>query len=121
LFVEAGRRTIEGAAGVSFMSKEIELLEEIFELVSRSDPPRALLEDVLGKVLAFLDYQTGAVHLLDEEAGVFRLEAHRGVPDVLVERFREAPRQSRIIGHIIDEEKALFVKDGRIRSSSRAG
>ena len=51
--------------------------------------------DALSKILNLLaerfDCPTGTVHLLDEQSGMLKLTAHRGIPDVVLDKIQLIP------------------------------
>src|SRR5712691_3658623 len=66
------------------------LLEEVETALDGSDSHLSLMK-VLDLLLQRFDCATGTVHLLDEKSGRLILEAHRGIPDVVLDKIRTIP------------------------------
>ncbi|MBA3650384.1 MAG: GAF domain-containing protein [Chthoniobacterales bacterium] len=67
------------------------LLEEVEAVLDGSDSHLRALPQVLDLLLQRFDCPTGTVHLLDEKSGRLMLEAHRGIPDVVLDKIRTIP------------------------------
>ena len=67
------------------------LLAEIDGLLAASGSTDAALQAVLDWILARFECQAGTVHALPPGAAVMELRAHRGVPDVLLDRVSRIP------------------------------
>jgi L-methionine (R)-S-oxide reductase len=68
-----------------------ELLGELEAALDGSDSHLRALPQMLGLLLQRFDCATGTVHLLDEKSGSLILEAHRGIPDVVLDKIRTIP------------------------------
>jgi len=49
------------------------------------------LSDALDEALREFDCVAGTIHVLDDNTGVMKLAAHRGIPDVVLEKVRDVP------------------------------
>ncbi len=65
------------------------LLVEVDQLLSRGD--KEPLETVLDRILERFDCAVGTVHELNRSDGLLHLRAHRGLPEVLLDRVSKIP------------------------------
>ena len=54
-----------------------------------SNPNR--LSDVLNVLIGAFGCTTGTVHMLDEQSGMLKMAAHRGIPDVVLDKIQTIP------------------------------
>ena len=66
------------------------LLEKVEATLSKDSPTNALSE-VLNMVVERFACTTGTIHLLDEKSGMLTLTAHRGIPDVVLDKIQIIP------------------------------
>jgi L-methionine (R)-S-oxide reductase len=66
------------------------LLEKVDAALNGNSTPDALSQ-VLRILLERFDCPTGTVHLLDEKSGMLKLTAHRGIPDVVLDKIQLIP------------------------------
>ncbi|MBC8444746.1 MAG: GAF domain-containing sensor histidine kinase, partial [Chloroflexi bacterium] len=76
-----------------------------------------ILARSLDQVLAVMDCATGMVHLLDEESGVLRLAAWRGIPPEATARATVAPAEQGLIAWVFEQGRPVSVP--HIADSSR--
>src|SRR6266513_2240608 len=66
------------------------LLEKVAAALNR-DSQSDGLSQVLELLIQRFDCTTGTVHLLDEKSGMLKLAAHRGIPDVVLDKIQVIP------------------------------
>src|SRR5436309_3351559 len=67
------------------------------------------LADALDETLREFDCVAGTIHVLDESSGVMKLAAHRGIPDVVLEKVRDIPIGKGMAGLAAERRQALQV------------
>jgi GAF domain. len=75
---------------VFVMDLDAGLLEKLDAALNGDRDPDALSQ-ALQLLLECFDCTTGTVHLLDDESGMLKLAAQRGIPDVVLDKIKVIP------------------------------
>ncbi len=93
------------------MQTERVLFEEIFSLLAASDSPDDNLQVVLDRVVRRLDFESGAIFLLDPMKRVLTRRAGVGLPQRLLEEYDELRVGEGIIGEVAETGIRIVVRD----------
>jgi L-methionine (R)-S-oxide reductase len=67
------------------------LLEKVDAALKKDDSDPNVLSEVLNIVVEGFGCTTGTVHLFDEKSGLLRLNAQRGIPDMVLDKIQDIP------------------------------
>jgi PAS domain S-box-containing protein len=96
---------------VADRTRELSALYEVMAVTSASLDLDMVLENCLDPVLAVMQSEVGAVHLLDETKGMLRLAAWRGIPQDLVDNISSVPADGGLAGWVVERGEPLVVPD----------
>ncbi len=68
-----------------------DFLGKVKTALAEDDSQLGALPQVLDLLLERFDCTTGTVHLLEDQSGMLRLAAHRGIPDVVLNKIEVIP------------------------------
>lgn len=66
------------------------LLAKVDAALSKDSNPNRL-SDVLNVLIGAFGCTTGTVHMLDDKSGMLKMAAHRGIPDVVLDKIQTIP------------------------------
>ena len=92
-------------------AKEMAVIGAIGAALSRSLEPEALLRSALEGLLEALDFELGAVYLIEEGSGDFVLVEQRGLSPEFIEAARRNPKDHYILGRVIRSRRPLEVHE----------
>jgi|GEM_PF-870360 len=96
---------------VADRTRELTALYEVTAVASASLDLEMVLERSLEQVLAVMEGELGAIHLLDEDRETLHLVAWRGIPAAGVAQFTSVPVGSGLMGWVIEQGEALVIPD----------
>jgi PAS domain S-box-containing protein len=94
---------------VADRTRELSALYKVMAMTSGSLDLDTILENSLDPVLAVMESDTGAIHLLDETKETLRLATWRGVPPHLVAEIDSVPVDDGLAGWVIERGEPLVV------------
>ncbi len=86
-----------------------DFLDEVEAGLAGSNSRLGALPLVLDLLLERFDCTTGTVHLLDDESGMLRLAAHRGIPDVVLSKIDVIPVGKGMAGIVAERREPVQV------------
>jgi L-methionine (R)-S-oxide reductase len=92
--IESGNEKVDGLVCAMIRIRVVDLdagLLEKLEAALRDDRDPDALSQALQLLLERFDCTTGSVHLLDDESGMLKLAAQRGIPDVVLDKIKVIP------------------------------
>ena len=72
------------------MDSQAGLLGKVDAALGKDSNPNRL-SDVLNVLIGAFGCTTGTVHMLDEQSGMLKMAAHRGIPDVVLDKIQTIP------------------------------
>ncbi|HSH39287.1 MAG TPA: GAF domain-containing protein [Chthoniobacterales bacterium] len=84
------------------------LLHELRSALAADASPAAL-QRVLEMVLAEMSCPAGTIHVSDAESHILQLTAHRGIPDVVLEKVRTIPFGKGMAGIAVERREPVQV------------
>jgi signal transduction histidine kinase/HAMP domain-containing protein len=96
---------------VADRTKELATLSAIAAVVSRSLDLEEILSDALDKALQVMEVETGAIYLLDDDAGVLTVAAHRGFKPQFVAEIDKLKVGEGFSGRVAQSGQPLVVKN----------
>ena len=70
---------------------DVEITESIEARLEEEGPTKDAMSGILEKILNEFDCQTGTIHTLDPGSRILHLQAHRGIPDVIIDKVSAIP------------------------------
>jgi signal transduction histidine kinase/HAMP domain-containing protein len=92
---------------VSARTRELTALNSIAAIMSSSLVLDEILDDALEKALEVLDFESGAIFILDSPDGDLRMAVHRGLSD----KFREQVSKGLLSDQVARSAEPLFIDD----------
>src|SRR4029453_159546 len=93
---------------IKMMDLDADLLEKLNAVLNRDRDPDALSQ-ALQLLLESFDCTTGTMHLLDDESGMLKLAAQRGIPDVVLGKINVIPVGKGMAGIAAERREAVQV------------
>ena len=97
--------------GMAARTQELATLNAIAAIVNRSLDLEEILDDALDKMLQVMEIEGGGIYLLDEEAGVLSVAAHRGFSPQFVAEIDSLKVGEGFSGHVAQSGEPLVVRD----------
>jgi signal transduction histidine kinase len=94
---------------VTDRTRELSALYQVATVTRASLDLDEILARSLDQVLAVMECEMGMVHLRDEESGMLRLAAWRGIPPETVERATVAPAEQGLIAWVFEQGEPVIV------------
>jgi nitrate/nitrite-specific signal transduction histidine kinase len=107
--LEQSQRTLEER--VADRTKELETLNAIAAVVSRSLDLDEILQGALDKTLEVLKCEGGGIYLLQEEDQILKIAAHRGMRGKFVAEVDDLKAGESFPGHLLQSGEPLVVED----------
>lgn len=96
---------------VAQRTKELDTLSAIAAVVSRSLNLDVILNDALDKTLQVMDVDSGGIYLLDEDAGILTMAAHRGFSPQFVTKIDYLNIGEGFSGQVVQSGEPLVVNN----------
>jgi GAF domain-containing protein len=96
---------------VTNRTRELVALNEIATLLNRPHELQSVLHSALEKTLEVIRIEAGGIYLLDEEAQVLRIAAHRGFSPRFIGEIDGLQVGEGFSGYVIQSGESLVVKD----------
>jgi GAF domain-containing protein/HAMP domain-containing protein len=96
---------------VTIQTRELAALNSIAAVASGSMDLGEILEDALDKVLHVLEIEVGGIYLLDEDAGVLNIGAHRGFGPQFVNEVDQLKLGEGFLGRVAQSSRPIVVPD----------
>lgn len=97
--------------GMAARTKELATLNAIAATVNQSQDLEEILSDALDKTLQVMEIEGAGIYLLDEEAGVLSIAAHRGLGSQFVQAINRLRVGEGFSGRVVQSGQPLVVRD----------
>jgi len=102
------------------MSAESSFISRVEQLLTQGGSDPANLKVVLELTLAHFDCVTGTIHVLEPKSGLLVLIAHRGIPEVIMDKVSRIPVGKGMAGLAAERKEAVQVCNLQTDTSGQA-